>query len=440
MSTEMSTVSSVDEICAQATLNASLLLRLRAVARDILAERKVLQTRLAGLDGESLPPEERNLREAAYAWILCRYQQAETAVKNVTGPLAHLIQGELEMDQGRFEEALSHLKAAAEQLPGEVKVEVEVAEALRNMAQIDDAMVILERLENQGVVDVDLFFIKGRCLEDRGDQEASCTAYERALDVDANHAGASFRLAYYLDLRGKDEEAIELYKKVSGQGPSFVNAMVNLALLLEDRDDLDGAIQALKEVLRVDPTNKRAALFLRDCIGSLDMYYDETERKENERLEAILRIPCSEFELSVRSRNCLAKMNVRTLGDMARKTEQELLAYKNFGETSLHEIKNLLESKGLRMGMFRDEEHRRARAQRIRSNTPENAALLKPITDLELTVRARKCMQVLSIETVGDLVERTEADLMAAKNFGQTSLNEIKAKLTELGLSLKPIS
>ena len=65
---------------------------------------------------------------------------------------------------------------------------------------------------------------------------------------------------------------------------------------------------------------------------------------------------------------------------------------------------------------------------------------MKPITDLEFSVRSRKCMQRLNIETIGDLVDRTEAELMATKNFGQTSLNEIKSKLGEIGLGLKTVS
>jgi DNA-directed RNA polymerase subunit alpha len=238
-------------------------------------------------------------------------------------------------------------------------------------------------------------------------------------------------------LRGEDTRAIELYKKVTGQGSSFVNAMINLALLHEDKDDVDACITCLKDALKADPTNRRAALYLRDSVESLDMYYDETQRKESDRLEAILRIPVNDFELSVRSRNCLAKMNVKTLGDMVRKTEPELLAYKNFGETSLREIKQLLESKGLRLGMHKEEEQKRARAQRLRMGAPENTALSKPIMDLELSVRSRKCMQRLNIETIGDLCEKSEADLLATKNFGQTSLTEVKQKLAEVNLSLK---
>src|SRR5438034_8316315 len=54
-----------------------------------------------------------------------------------------------------------------------------------------------------------------------------------------------------------------------------------------------------------------------------------------------LEIPVTDFELSVRSRNCLRKMNIRTLGDLTRTTEAALLASKNFGETSLSEIKEI---------------------------------------------------------------------------------------------------
>jgi DNA-directed RNA polymerase subunit alpha len=214
--------------------------------------------------------------------------------------------------------------------------------------------------------------------------------------------------------------------------------MLNLGLLHEDNDDMDSTIACYKEALKADPANKRAALYLRNAVESLDMYYDETQRKEHDRLEAVLRIPVNDFELSVRSRNCLAKMNVRTLGDLVRKTEPELLAYKNFGETSLREIKTLLESKGLRLGMHKEEEQRKVRSQRLRLGTGgENPVLSKPVGDLELSVRSRKCMQRLNLETVGDLIDKSEADLLATKNFGQTSLNEVKSKLAEMGLSLK---
>jgi DNA-directed RNA polymerase subunit alpha len=141
----------------------------------------------------------------------------------------------------------------------------------------------------------------------------------------------------------------------------------------------------------------------------------------------------------VRSRNCLAKMNIRALGDLVNKTEAEMLSYKNFGETSLREIKKLLASKGLYLGMAVGPQHA-ARKEQMRlagAESPQAAMLGKPIAEIDLSVRSRKCMARLNIATIGELADKTEAELMSVKNFGQTSLTEIKSKLGELGLGLK---
>ena len=65
------------------------------------------------------------------------------------------------------------------------------------------------------------------------------------------------------------------------------------------------------------------------------------------------------------------------------------------------------------------------------------ALLNKPISELNLSVRARKCMSKLNIQTVGDLIKHTGDELLECKNFGVTSLNEVRDKLTTLGLKLK---
>jgi DNA-directed RNA polymerase subunit alpha len=171
------------------------------------------------------------------------------------------------------------------------------------------------------------------------------------------------------------------------------------------------------------------------------MFYDEDREGEIKHLRQIMEIPVTDFELSVRSRNCLRKMNIRTLGDLTRTTEAALLASKNFGETSLAEIKQMMESKGLRLGMALEAGERAAhdlRAEPIEELSQEEKALLaKPISDLNLSVRARKCMTKLGIQTVGELIVHTGDELMECKNFGVTSLNEVREKLTELGLKLK---
>jgi DNA-directed RNA polymerase subunit alpha len=67
-------------------------------------------------------------------------------------------------------------------------------------------------------------------------------------------------------------------------------------------------------------------------------------------------------------------------------------------------------------------------------NLKERLAL--PISDLDLSVRASNCLESENIKTIGDLVRLSEADLLAMKNFGKTSLREVDQKLRSVGLKL----
>lgn len=170
------------------------------------------------------------------------------------------------------------------------------------------------------------------------------------------------------------------------------------------------------------------------------MYYDEVLEKKKTYKNQILETPISDFELSVRSRNCLKKMNLFTLGDLLNITEAELLSYKNFGETSLREIKAILDSKGLHLGMALEERQFAPQEMEFEQDeTEEEGMLTKPIDDLQLSVRAKNCLSSLNLRTIGDLVRKTEAELMGCKNFGVTSLTEIKDSLTQLGLSMRKL-
>jgi len=73
--------------------------------------------------------------------------------------------------------------------------------------------------------------------------------------------------------------------------------------------------------------------------------------KEETALYEKLRLPISELELSVRSSNCLREAGIKSIADLVKKTEDEMLSFKNFGKKSLTEIKELLMSMGLTLGM-----------------------------------------------------------------------------------------
>ena len=283
------------------------------------------------------------------------------------------------------------------------------------------------------------YFKRGLEAEKEGNHERAIEFYERALNENPDHELACFNLAVMYDRRADDAKAIELYERVCTSPPVHLNALINLAVLYEDNNHYDEAHRCLDAVLKTNPNHARARMYMKDVESARSMYYDEDDRKGDAR-NRVLEIPITDFELSVRSRNCLKKMNIRSLGDLLKTTEQELLSYKNFGETSLNEIKALLAQKGLRLGQAVDGEKAplTSRAPVVAENvSPE--VMGKSVADLELSVRSRKALQRLNINTLSELASRTEAELLGCKNFGQTSLNEIKQQMASFGLGLRKL-
>ena len=284
------------------------------------------------------------------------------------------------------------------------------------------------------------FYKKGLEAENSGMHERAVEFYERALAENPDNEAAIFRLAVQYDRQADDAKAIELYERLCTSDPVHLNALINLAVLYEDNNHFEESRRCLDAVLRSNHNHARARLYMKDVESARSMFYDDEDHGGNRN--AVLDVPITDFELSVRSRNCLKKMNIRTLGDLLRTSEPELLAFKNFGETSLNEIKALLASKGLRLGQAAESaaspvaEARRSAAP-VGNVPPE--LLNKPVAELELSVRSRKALQRLNIATVGELVQRTEEELMGCKNFGTTSLNEIKQQLAAISLSLRKL-
>jgi DNA-directed RNA polymerase subunit alpha len=278
-------------------------------------------------------------------------------------------------------------------------------------------------------------------LLDQNERAQSIATLRKAVAADPENADALFQLAYQLDLVGEEEEAIALYERCCEKPPAPIRALLNLAVLAEDRGDYIRAERCLRQVLDTNPNHERARLFMKDVLASKDMVVEEDQDRDILKRRALLDTPVTDFELTVRARTCLKKMNIRTLGDLLRITETELMSYKNFGESSLLEIKRMLSAKGLRLGQGLEDAHRAARRAIMEKlkNAGKEAVLGKPVTDLNLSVRARRALQLLNIQTLGDLASHTEAELMGVKNFGATSLVEVRERLHESGLSLRTL-
>lgn len=372
-------------------------------------------------------------------YLTGKYGKAIEALRQGDGgALAHFYLAKSLLAQKQFDAAIESYQAAEKAGYDIDDCLLGRAEVLRLSGDTDASLAALDRLSGAVEQTAEYLTQRAATVAALGSNPSEVVAlYERAVEADRSHPGALFGLALENDRRGNDETALGLYKRASTRFPSHVGSLLNLGLLYEDREQFSRAAQCYQRILDVYPDHAQASLFLRDTEASTDQFYDEDAQKKRDRMGQVLSVPVTDFELSVRSRNCLQKMGIMTLGDLCKCTEQELLASKNFGETSLIEIREMLTSKGLRLGQYAAERHVTETFEPESLSADEQALLSRPIAELSLSVRARKCMIRLGINTVGELVRRTGDDLLECKNFGVTSLNEVREKLTLQGLKLR---
>jgi DNA-directed RNA polymerase subunit alpha len=358
----------------------------------------------------------------------------------------------------KYEEAEEKFSAAAKAGYDPVECTLKRAGAQRQQGKLDLAEATLKQAGPERASRADYSYQMGCIFSDRGDTYGAIEHFERAVDMDSHHAQALFRLAGENARYGNDNEAIRLYEQALSRPPYHLGALMNLGLLYEDKGNYSAAAFCFRRVLAYDPTHERAKMYMQDIEATSEMYYDDDMARNEARLAQLLSRPVTDFELSVRSRNCLASMNIVTLGDLTKITENDLLEGKNFGETSLVEIRDLMVAHGLSIGQNLQQTKAKdsygggavggapvgggTAAGGFPAFAPdlspqEQAMLSRPVSDLNLSVRARKCMARLAISTLAELVQRSPDELLATKNFGVTSLNEIRQQLGEMQLKLR---
>jgi hypothetical protein len=143
-----------------------------------------------------------------------------------------------------------------------------------------------------------------------------------------------------------------------------------------------------------------------------------------------LKKPIEELELSVRATNSLRMTDIETVFELVQYTESGLLQFHTMGEKSAREIDSVVERMGLYLGMD---------FTFMVPGTEISLAtyleyLNQSVEEMPLSIRARNCLKVVEIETVYDLVLRSESELLQFHNFGQKSADEIKRVLADMGL------
>ncbi len=164
----------------------------------------------------------------------------------------------------------------------------------------------------------------------------------------------------------KDEQAIGVIPIDSLFSPVKLVKYAVEATRVGQITDYDKLILEVWTDGRITPDDalKQAASILKHHIDVFDRVSEETYEFENQqsevseeqnKLRKLLNMSVNEIELSVRAANCLNNANITTVGELAMKSEQEMLKYRNFGKKSLNEIKDKLEALGLSLGMKFDE-------------------------------------------------------------------------------------
>ncbi len=392
------------------------------VVRRIATQDVEERNKLAALLSDGIPGQKDKWRTAALAFALGKFSDAEELIdpKEAAGQaLLGLINAEL----GEYGDAKANFQTAAKSV---AEAKGELVRVLLDAGEDDAAEKALANVAEGAERD----FLNGRLLEARSQIEAAIKAYEAALEADPQNVEAAFKIGVLLDRIGDDDLAAEHYLVCADATPPYLPAVTNLGILYEERGESNAALDCFRQVLAYNPRDRRALTLLRDAKASRTMYYDEREERERERMEKIMRTSVNDFELSVRSRNCLAKMNIFTLGDLLRITEQEMLSYKNFGETSLKEVKEMLAARNLRLGMFREGDERSI-------SKADQKILGESVEKLELANKSAQVLENLGVSRIGDLAQYTDLDLYRAPGSGQSVVQELATALGAYGVAVR---
>ena len=398
-------------------------------------EKNVKELRSSISKADNTEGKENTLILGICLWIAGKQEEAiETLAELKSSKIACYFLGKCHQELKDYEKAIDYFERSKRTDTKEFEILIDIVETQRLSGDLQNALKSIQELSNTYDNEANLHYQWAHCLDDLGEYEDAVTHYNRALEINPAHPNSLFRLAYDYDLDGEDEKALEYYEKCINNSPVYTNALINLGLLYEDTDNYEKAISCYETVLQSNPNHETARLFLRDARAGISMLYDEDKVKKQGKETEVLNIPISDFELSVRSKNCLERMNIKTLDDLTQVTEIELLSYKNFGETSLTEIKNILNQKGLRLGQAVDE-MKQAEVFIDADTGGYEGNLSKSISEIEFSKHCRKAIEKTGIETIGELVSKTETELLQ-KSFQHADIDEIKNQLDELGLEL----
>ncbi|MGL4503525.1 MAG: DNA-directed RNA polymerase subunit alpha C-terminal domain-containing protein, partial [Planktothrix sp.] len=141
-----------------------------------------------------------------------------------------------------------------------------------------------------------------------------------------------------------------------------------------------------------------------------------------------------------RAYNCLQRAQIKSVADLLDYTQEDLLEIKNFGQKSTEEVIEALQKRlGITLPQKRASKSEDITPESIKSDQNDDIDPMSqiPIEELQLSVRAYNCLKRAQINSVADLRDYTQEDLLEIKNFGQKNAEEVIEALQKLlGITL----
>jgi DNA-directed RNA polymerase alpha subunit len=229
---------------------------------------------------------------------------------------------------------------------------------------------------------------------------------------------------------------------------SIFSPVVRVAYSVEparvgQRTDFDKLTLEVETNGAVDPRDAvaKAAAILRD---ELALFIDDdvtpagTGKTEDtpEPPDPILEKSIDVLGLGVRSSNSLKRAGIEIVGELVSKTEAELMELPNFGRKSIEDVRDALKKHKLYLEGDADKPQDLPEVEGV--GPEEHDPILEMrIDELDLGVRSLNCLKREGIETVGDLISKTEKELMCIPNFGRKSIEDVRERLATNNLKLR---
>ena len=312
-----------------------------------------------------------------------------------------------------LEKLLEDFPAVAKKLSSENKADTRKAAILWALGRVEEAIPLFEAARASR----EKAYLLGLSYLDVGKSEPAIAQLKEALEADTSDASAAAGLAEAYVRSGDYDSAEKILERHLKKNPDHGDLLYVQGLSLDFQGYHDEAVQKYERALEKEPGHPRALFrlaYLYDLGGEDDRaleLYEQLRRQRPIHVNTMINLGIfyedrNEFE---KAADCFRSV---------------LEYFPNHPRARLY-----LRDAEASLSMFYDEEAARREARMAQ-------VLGLPLADVTFSQRVRNALQKLGLATLGDLVTRTEEELLEIPNFGKTSLREVKEFLTSKGLNL----